>query len=259
MCFMASRRCAAPVLFALFTAALPSFAHAQTPAAPPAASQTQSQTLILQHIKPSEFVRSLGQYGMATSGIVRMSPDDSKGRLLIQGTERDIAKIQEIVHLLDIKPRAAYFTVRLLRVAANAVVAEGATRVRGEVVTTANTKGENNARLALYAVGDGKFFTISVTPHINGDGSVTISMQLSDTQTAENNGAETSAAANPPRTQTRRTPNGSPVIATDLPVVTQNAKYYLEVTPQVPPRADEIAQTAQTALKTVQIAAPQAR
>ena len=258
--------------FCAVCAALSSpYACAQTtPATPPAASRTEQQreSLVLRWIKPSDFVRRLAEVtdadGKQTilAGFGRVAPDDARRRVVLQGTPRVMKNLHELVQLLDVEPKHAAFTLRVLRFPADKMVIynpddlpEQRVLRGGEVVTTATAKTDNNVPVVVYAIGDGRLFHITVTPHINGDDTVTTSMELVEgSQVAANAAADKNA-----HTEARRAPKGERVIATKYPVFDgKNSKYYLEVTPVVRPRLSDAPQTAQIAPKTVQ-GVPQAR
>ena len=229
----------APAAFVI-AALAPASLRAQTPAAPPAAkAAAQSETLVLRWIKPSEFVRQLtppdlnGDSVSLAPGLTRLSPDDAKGRILVQGSEKALAQLHEIVPLLDVEPRQVSLTARILRVPAGTTVSidPAAPRLRGIVVTTAQAKARNNERVTLYAVGDGKLFHVELAPHVNGDRTVTITMAVSDGSQSAPSGGEASAVPAKIKSETRRTQSGTPLVASLLPVSgLNNTQYYLEVT-----------------------------
>ena len=166
-------------------------------------------------------------------GLTRLSPDDDKGRILVQGSEKALTQLHEIAPLLDVEPRQVSLTARILRVPAGTTVSidPAAPRLRGIVVTTAQAKARNNERVTLYAVGDGKLFHVELTPHVNGDHTVSITMAVADGSQSAPIWYDPGAVPAKIKSETRRTQSGTPIVASLLPVSgLNNTQYYLEVT-----------------------------
>ena len=89
----------------------------------------------------------------------------------------------------------------------------------------------------LHAIGDGKLFRVLVTPHINGDNTVTLTASLSEisalfTTTSPVTDKQT-------RQWTRRIASGTRIITASVTSpAAKDMAYYLEVTPVVAPRQE---------------------
>ena len=98
--------------------------------------------------KPKEPVRTL-----VPSGVVSLSPDNLKQELVVQAEPGALAELEAFLRLLDVKSKELVVTLLV-----------------GDAKATAQV--ENNQRVRLSALAAGKQYLLDVTPHINGDGSV---------------------------------------------------------------------------------------
>ncbi len=240
----------------------PSSGRAQTPAqtpAPPVAKNSESPSVVLHFrwIKPSEFVASLTQPRKEEddaenswtpySGLQRVSPDDATNRVFVQGSGAAVKQIQELAQLVDVEPRRVYLTVRILRAPANqfAPFAEPDQKLRkGTVISGAAAVFKNNEAITLHAVADGQPFHIPLTPHINGDDSVSLTVDVSDAPVplsepfAPLGGKEAKAKpGGEKRFGTQRlAPEAKLLVASKPYWKDSNLAYYLEITPVVQQR-----------------------
>ena len=233
-----------------------SAAHAQTSAPLATATATrdkdvESNTFTLRWIKPSRFIANLAYPAgpeqptgdtLMPAGLRRISSDDTTGRVFVQGTPEALAQIQEISRLLDVDPRRVRLSIRILRAPANQVtiLGEPDQKLRkGEVVSSAAALFQNNEANTLYAFGDGKLFRVPLTPHINGDYSVSVAIDLSSLPASVFSvpslaGIKESKTELPPQKHimTRRVQNGAMILAAAGPdVKNKDLAYYLEITP----------------------------
>ena len=247
--------CAALVVGA---AAAPRFASAQT-AAPPAApiqtapseaAPTQSKTLVFQFIRASDFAASLlppedGDVPpdwRPINGLLRLSPNDARNTVFVEGSPDAIERAQALAALLDVEARSLQIKVRILRGPSDARVRARTQLNDGIVVTDVLGLGKNNRKMVLQAVGDGELFRITLIPKVNADNSVTITAELDKivhfistrtitTQRGEMK-REDMRADQLSSQWTRRIPSGGRVIAASV----SNNKdpdtaYYLEIAP----------------------------
>lgn len=248
-----------------FFAASPS-AHAQAAAAaapivvvptPAKSGSVQSASFDLRWLKPSQLVQQLMTPSADDSekpsrlasalppGLLRVSPDDTTGRVFVQGTPDAVAQIQTIARLLDVEPRRIQLSLRILRAPINTFINPATHLPQSEVVTTVTAACVNNQPLTLHAIGDGQLFRVQIMPHVNGDDSLSVRADLSEISVAASVAAPvvpratTSPNAKPPtdtrndtRIWARRIVNGATVIAVSVPdLKNKNMSLYLEVTP----------------------------
>lgn len=247
---------AAAIAAALFSPVGTAAAHAQTDAATTkAGSPSKSAVLVLRWIKPTRFIELITlvqdfenktqTISLIPSGLVRMSPDDTTGRLFMQGTPASLTQIQEISRLLDVQPRRVRLSVRILRGPANQFYEFGEPNQklsRAAVVSSAAALYANSETIALHAMGDGRAFHLPLTPHINGDNSVTLTMDLSAFPASppslsfdsiiETNKTEPGGSAK--RVRTKRISDGDTLLVALGPdLKNKDSAYYLEITPVV--------------------------
>ena len=175
-------------------------------------------------------------------GITSLSPDDTRNRLTVKGTPEAIKQIENIARLLDIKPRQVRLQVRILRAPASASISLTGELPESRVVTTGEAVVRNNAPLNLNAVGDGQLFRVFVTPHINGDQTVSLSAEFSEVSSIPSGSVATpdtmqtaAIQVKNSRSGTRRVAKGTRTILASVPNQTNRAAaYYLEITPVLP-------------------------
>ncbi|HVK06219.1 MAG TPA: secretin N-terminal domain-containing protein [Armatimonadaceae bacterium] len=148
----------------------------------------RTETLDLTYVKPSEVVAALatgskaGEGGappLLPAGLSRVSPDDAAGTLTVRGSAASIDELREMTRLLDVAPRRVRLNVRILRGTFTGKAVEAVTEVAAFTSEVTNNRaGESTA------IGDGHIFRARLTPHVNGDGSVSLAASLSQvTQT----------------------------------------------------------------------------
>ena len=226
-----------------------STAQAATPVPNQLGGTTKSErSVVLRFIKPSEFMAQLAPGDRADRpviaslvpiGITSLSPDDTKNSLTITGTPEAVRQIEEIVRLLDVKPREVRLQVRILRAPIMANIAPEAELPESRVVATADAVVRNNAPLNLHAVGEGQLFRVFVTPHINGDRSITLSAELSEVSAVSLSSVSKGTHIadmniKNARTWTRRIAGGTRTVVSSVPnEIDHAAAYYLEITPVI--------------------------
>ncbi|WP_394796033.1 hypothetical protein [Armatimonas sp.] len=128
----------------------------------------------LKHIPPVAFVTILGDptYNfqqpamwdakakqqtrtLLPSGLESLSPDNLKQELAAQGDPKALDELRELIRLLDTKARDVTLTLSVDS-------------------STATVQATNNNSARLTVVSQGKLYSLDVTPHINGDGSVSL-------------------------------------------------------------------------------------
>ena len=237
---------------AAFAAAMlaPASVRAQTPAAPPQ-GPTQSLTIVLRFIKASDLLAGLLPLPEADltrnsyapmQGLFRVSPDDTKSRVFVQGTPEAVSRLQKLAELLDVEAKPLQIRVRILRGPADARI-RGSTQLNeGIVVTSTWGVGKNNEKLLLQAIGEGELFRIAVTPRIHPDNSLTLSADLSriantDLENTKSPSGMTRSSLQTSKETvqwTRRIASGGRIIVASV-ASTRDAgtAYYLEITPRL--------------------------
>ena len=177
-------------LVALFAAA-PIWGMGSVAAAPaPEAATLRTETVSTHWIKPSAFVDRMATPGAfilrGTSilsppaplpeGVDRMSLDDTAMTLTVRGTAGSIAEVRSLLRFLDVPPRAVRLQVRLLRFRFPA----GGGTPGVEALSTVTTRATNTVPLPVSVVGERRAFQMRVQPHINGDGSVTVFLEMQE-------------------------------------------------------------------------------
>lgn len=146
----------------------------------PALAQTdQPVKLPLAQIKPTELLQMLldtKEQNLLPSGITMISPDDEKQFLAVKGTTEAVNTLREIARLVDVPKRTMRLEARILL--QNPLAGEKGPKP--EVVATATMVLTNNREGEAFLVGQGRAFRFQMTPHLNGDGSITISTRFAD-------------------------------------------------------------------------------
>ncbi len=197
-------------------------------------------------LAPTDRSDKLGVASLVPTGITSLSPDDTRNRLTVKGTPEAIKQIENIARLLDVKPRLVRLQVRILRAPVMTNSAPEAELPESRVVVTAEGSVRNNVPLNLNAVGDGQLFRVFVTPHINGDQTISLSAEFSEVSSippisvAAPDGAQTAAIqVKNSRLWTRRIAGGTRTVLASVPnEADRTAAYYLEITPVVQPNGE---------------------
>lgn len=151
-----------------------------------ARSAAVTETIPLKFAKPSDVVafftalREKGGVGNAPSpsavpeSVEQMIPNDVDNTLIVRGDAQGVAQVRRLIAFLDVQPRAVRLDLRVLRYTfpANG----GAPTV--EEIAAPVTQTKNNLAADVAAVGARQTFKLRLTPHVNGDGSVTIAAEL---------------------------------------------------------------------------------
>jgi len=191
-------------LFLLFVAVavavLPPFAVRPASAAPP---RLAPASIRLTRALPSEIARLLASpngfvaagdvpgsaldgtplpsAALLPPGVVTLAPDDAARVLRVQGTPSGIAALRKMVQLLDVARASVRLRVRLVReevtptTDARANVSGGF--LRGLATANATTGNGVPVPVTLRALAVGEVMAV-VRPRINGDGSVTLTLDL---------------------------------------------------------------------------------
>lgn len=253
---------AAAVSLLIVTTARPAFAGEN-------AQGTVTETLRLKYIEPSHFITAVtgttlpsqdapGQL-VLPRGIERLIPDETARTVTVRGTPEGLSKLREMARFMDVAPRRVRLGLRLLRYT---YPAGGKDPIKEEIGAL-TTNAANNTPVNLTAFGDGSLFRIEVTPHVNGDNSVSLRVKLSVQTPGQQ---KPSSVKTVETTNYRRLlPGRSEIvtaISTDGPVESNGAYYavppeslrakdkpltvyYLEAAPQVlPPSAPAALETA---------------
>ncbi len=171
-----------PTAFALFLAPLTVAAallpNAHASAWPSTAEQTaapvRTERIALRFVSPSEVVAALkaSAAGALPPGAVELTPDDRDNTLSVRGSDAAIAKVKELVALLDVPAR----TVRVkLRVVRAWFVDDG--KMQEDTLGTPVITTINNRTAAVSVSGRGGY-TVALTPRVNGDDSITLTTTL---------------------------------------------------------------------------------
>ncbi len=244
--------------------ALP-LANAAAPAYAAQAADTK-ETVALTFIHPSEFIAVLKEQpviseknlkkGMvsvsiyqAIKGLRRLSPRDLDGSLDIEGTPEAIAEVKSLVEMSDHAPREAILTLSITRVYLNA----DGVRQR-KAVGRARVNTTNNAATVVEVAGG---YHVSVTPHMNGDNSVSLAVDSVFPESDKQDGIAVTApqyvrimngdkrrfrfaaAATRPETRAMFGPKGKRIVVNDDRDFERFFKgqaavlYYVDVTPYV--------------------------
>jgi len=184
--------CASLALGAL--SALP--ALADTPAAPVTSTVQAAQKIVLQHVVPSDVIKTLhwDQPANLPAGVTQVLPVPLQTALLVTATPAGLAQVREIVKLLDIAPRQVQikFTlaqatdadlkasgigfdqyaiglpaVRFLQL----LTKQGSVTLAGIITTTNNVSASSNT-----SFGPAASDNFAVTPRVNNDNSLTLAL-----------------------------------------------------------------------------------
>lgn len=169
-------------------------ALADMPAVPAASAvQAAAQKIVLQHVVPSDVIKTLhwDQPANLPAGVTQVLSVPLQAALLVTATPAGLAQVREIVKLLDIAPRQVQ--VKFLLASASEAALKAAlgadqsatglpaarllqTLTEKKAVsasTTLTTANSVNASMSLF-YGLKTPMTFAVTPHVNGDHSVTL-------------------------------------------------------------------------------------
>ncbi len=120
---------------------------------------------------------------------------------------------------------------------------------KSEALTTVTGAFSNNETQTFSAIGDGQLFRLQLTPHVNGDESVSVTVTFFPLPTASgpmpintrplSNADRETQSQKFARTTTRRVLNGETGYMLYAPIFqNRDMAYYLEITPSVQPRQE---------------------
>lgn len=206
-------------------------------------SQAAPVRIEITYIKPSAVIAYLRDKtgenkGLMPKGIDSLSPDDLNKNLLVTGSAESIARLQEIVRLLDIPTPTVHFLVRILR----PTTSETNPVSPPAVVATASSEVQNNGTTPLTILISDISIDLSVTPHVNGDGTVLISSRASFTQTTQSKLGDSKRVSTGSATKVVQPGRGGilfGIVNTEIipekQVLPGTGQYLIEITPIVVP------------------------
>ena len=193
------RRCFLPACFALGAlCVLPVLAVpvlADKPAAAAPVVQAAAQKIVLQHVVPNDVIKTLHweQPTNLPAGVSQISALPAQNALSVTATPTGLAQVSEIVKLLDIAPRQVQ--VKFLLASASDAVLKAAlgtdqsatglpavrllqtlTKQKAIAESTTITTSNNVNASESHFYGPTAPMTFAVTPHVNGDNSVTLAL-----------------------------------------------------------------------------------
>jgi hypothetical protein len=130
-------------------------------------------------VRASDLVRLLEtaapprQASVLPRGVERVIPDDRAMTLTVRGTAKAVAEVKQMIGLLDVTPRETLVKLRVVRVRFAPGGGREEETLGTPVVSTLNNK---TARVAVS--GGLQDWSVEVTPHINGDGSISLLAKL---------------------------------------------------------------------------------
>ncbi len=149
------------------------------------AQKIETVKIRLNHVQPSDFVHTLKTANITRStgggdsdvqepllpfGIKNVVAYNADNSLLVTGTAEAITQFRDIVRLYDVKPRIVLLKMRLMEARFAADGKRSEKTLQTPILTTVN-----NGTGKVSVTGRGGY-EIEVTPHINGDNSITLSM-----------------------------------------------------------------------------------
>jgi hypothetical protein len=188
------RRCttAAPLIvqtaFALSTIL---FGNVSATAAFAGQNDIITETIRLAYSRPSEVIQTLRQDILdpmvrhpksgIPPGIVRMSHDDIKKTITVRGSAAAVADLKALVSLLDAKPHYLEVNTRLIEITLTEQGQRRETQVQAPTLVA-----KNNVSTRVSIAGRlNRSMSLSVAPHLNGDGSISLNAALGVRHTAE--------------------------------------------------------------------------
>jgi hypothetical protein len=140
-----------------------------------------TRTVTFKYLLPSEFVRlvkeghSDGKKGGATHvmpfGITTLVPRDKDSTLVVSGRSQYVESIVGAARFLDVKPRVIRVSTRLVEIRLGSDGTKRETVLQSPVLTATN----NTSATTKVSDGNGSETSLAVTPHINGDKTVSLS------------------------------------------------------------------------------------
>lgn len=178
--------------------------------APALAQKNEPVKLPLTQMRPTELMQILAGMNdsiLISGSIQTISPNDDKRYLLVEGTPEGVNRLREIIRLLDVSQKTLKLEARILLQNPT----EGASKPMPAKVATAIMEIENNRLSDVVLVGQGRVFRFQMTPHMNGDGTVTLFTRFADARvTSQVSGSYHSFGRN--TANTRRIKVGGPEI-----------------------------------------------
>lgn len=140
------------------------------------ADQEQNRRIRLRYMTPSTFITVLRSFSaespnLVPKGVTSLGPDDLNHGLLVKADEDGMAKLEELIRLMDVPNSSIRFVLRLMRTTDNP-------RSAPQVLATAVGETRNNNPRHMPVLAEGKFADLTVTPHVNGDGSISVAVEM---------------------------------------------------------------------------------
>ncbi|MBC7805549.1 MAG: hypothetical protein H7145_05305 [Akkermansiaceae bacterium] len=134
-------------------------------------------------------------------GIAELTPDDAYNTVAVRGTPKAIQEVEAMIRLLDVKARLVRIELRLIEIRRADDGTRKETLLQSPIISTTNN---TQAMVSFQTSGEARSGTkVIVTPHLNGDDSITLRLSL-----ARDSGSKESVAASQINTVTRLTRQG---------------------------------------------------
>jgi hypothetical protein len=129
---------------------------------------------MLRFVSPSEVVAALkaAAPNSLPTGAADLTPNDRDNTLSVRGSDTAIAKVKELVALLDVAPRTVLVKLRLVRIW---FVDDG--KMQEYTLGAPLITARSNQPAAVSVSGRGGY-AVALTPRVNGDGSITLTTTL---------------------------------------------------------------------------------
>ena len=207
-----------------------------------AAPQTWTVNLPLTNIRPSEFLTlvanswsreaaSARSTSVLPPGVESIVPNDPERRLNVRGTTAGLARMRELIRLMDVRPNTVRLNVRLVR-----LLPSGKEATRLDIVSSARTSVANDTTVPMaFHTASGDYLAV-LKPRVHSDKSVTLAVELRSWEWSDATGAATTGTR---RLQPGRWERLAGVVPSRVRKVTEGAEtggiVYLEA--QVTPAA----------------------
>lgn len=144
------------------------------------AQQGVTEKIPVNNVIAAEVVKKLKADGSVPPAIRQISPNDKDNSVTVQGSPAAVTQVKEALRKLDVRPRQIQVNLRRVRVQVSPDGKRTEEDTPGPVMTTTNdvpaTMTLTYAANPGGAVVDG--WTYGVLPHVESDGSVTLSVTL---------------------------------------------------------------------------------
>ena len=162
--------------------AVPAFAQA----GPVAPDDIVTKKLSLKYRLPSEAVRLIKENVVPVGveqptpklpeGITELVPDDTDNTVAVRGTPTAVRELEAMIRLLDVKPRHVKVEMRLIEIRLADDGTRKETLLQSPIISTTNN---TEAMISFRTSGEIRSGTkILLTPHLNGDDSITLQLSL---------------------------------------------------------------------------------